>query len=545
VRTSLLLLTLAWAWQEPAGNVRELSHASQVLRANRTYRAILPASYATSQKRYPVVYWLYGYEQTDDRREREILDYVAAHDVVVIQAGPVETTGEFPLYFPELVQEVDTVLRTVPDRDHRGVAGIALGGFMALWTAGKYSDLVSSASSSNPFAESTVGPAAFPVESGVDDGAFNYEAVRTLPLANSASEMLTFHSGVFATPQPRPAAWTHADAYPNFSIWGWEVASRRRTPAFTLLENVSAKGFRSAVREWVPGGAALPDVKLSVTTPARSYPPSSAQTVTSIRLRDGNVKRAAQKADAQGRLTFELDGDAYEVGVSPEPLIAASSFELVDAAWATAGKPVNLKVKFWNKGGSRSATTVVKWESATPGVRFSAPSSRIFALAPGEAAGIPITFTAESPGTVHILAIDGATRLPLDVTVFPESDPTSLFQIADGTAPEIWRHGAQHVVTTLGDGNRDGHASPGEGFALLFPEGEYLRASEVFTNDACVDLTVRGSDSLGEHASIKYSLPSIRSECEPGHVVHALAKVAAPGQRTRYWAVEFPVWYRN
>src|SRR5512142_1154698 len=147
-------MALAWAWQDPAANVpanvREFSHASQVLRTNRTYRAALPADYASSQKRYPVVYWLFGYEAADEKREAEIANYAAAHGVIVIEAGPFDTTGESPLYFPELVAEVDRRLRTVGDRDHRGVAGVALGGFLALWTAGKFPDLVSSASSSNP-----------------------------------------------------------------------------------------------------------------------------------------------------------------------------------------------------------------------------------------------------------------------------------------------------------------------------------------------------------------------------------------------------------
>ena len=104
-----------------------------------------------------------------------------------------------------------------------------------------------------------------------------------------------------------------------------------------------------------------------------------------------------------------------------------------------------------------------------------------------------------------------------------------MFQIADGVTVSAWRHGTQHGEVTLGEGNRDNHAAPGENFAVLFPDGEYLRAAELFTNDACVDNTVRASDSIGEHASVKYSLPSIRPDCEPGHVVHMLARVVVPG----------------
>ena len=65
----------------------------------------------------------------------------------------------------------------------------------------------------------------------------------------------------FARPLPKPAVFSHADVYPNFVIWGWDVTSNRRPPGVTVLENVSRTGFRSAVREWIPGGAPIPEVE--------------------------------------------------------------------------------------------------------------------------------------------------------------------------------------------------------------------------------------------------------------------------------------------
>jgi len=129
--------------------------------------------------------------------------------------------------------------------------------------------------------------------------------------------------------------------------------------------------------------------------------------------------------------------------------------------------------------------------------------------------------------------------------VFPAAEPATVFRIADGTTVDAWQHGTQHGDVSLGEGNGDGHAAPGENFAMLFPDGEYLRAAELFTNDACVDNTIRASDSVGEHASVKYSLPTVRPECSPGHVVHVLARVVTAGGQERYWSVEFPVWYRK
>jgi hypothetical protein len=98
---------------------------------------------------------------------------------------------------------------------------------------------------------------------------------------------------------------------------------------------------------------------------------------------------------------------------------------------------------------------------------------------------------------------------------------------------------------TFGEGNHDHHAAPGETFAILFPDGEDLRAAELFTNDACVDNTVRGSDTWSEYVTEHYSLPTIRADCQPGHVIHMLARIPGPNAAPRYRAIEVPVWYRG
>jgi hypothetical protein len=414
---------------------------------------------------------------------------------------------------------------------------------------------VASAAALNAFAEAPVGPKGFPSDSNIADR-FNHDDVRTLQ-TDAAPTLLTFVAAGFETPsktvtapqspvpRPQPPVFSHSDPYPNFTVWGWEVGSDRRQPGFTILENVSPRGFRSSVRDWVPGGAVLSSVKLSISSPPRSYPPGSSQTVTVIRLRDRNVRRAAQKADAQGRLSFELDGDVYEIGVSAEPLLTASGYDFADAQWATAGKPVSLKLTVWNKGAARSSPIALRWESATPGLSFGEPSTRVYALAPGESVAVPLTFTARSPGAARIVAADGANRMPIDILVHPPAESAVLFQIADGVTVSAWRHGTQQADTAFGEGNKDNHAAPGESFAILFPDGESLRPAEVFTADSCVDNTVLASESLGEHASLKYSLPAIRSDCEPGHLVRMLARVAIPGKPPQYWSIEFPVWYRT
>ncbi len=585
VRTIVGLLTAAaaWGWQQPP-LVREVTHSSQVLNAERRYRAILPPAYETSARRYPVVYWFHGYDTGNNEREREIEGYVATHDLVVVEAGPVETTGEFPLYFPELAEHVDRTFRTLADRDHRGVTGFGMGGLFAFWMAGKFPDLVSSASAFDAPPETSLGPTGIETEFDLEDGTMNYDGVRTrqvtgpgdalafyhrrldalwlfgrtghesasFDLAHATAaipETLDFHLSAFRNPLPKPAQFSHADLYPNFAVWGWEVGSDRRQPGFTILRNVGIKGFRSSVREWVPGGATIPNVKVSIAS-ARLYGAGSSHAVTYLHLKDGKLRRAIQRADAQGRLNFELDGDDWEVGIGAGAVITAADAEVDGSAWATAGSPVKLRVKFWNKGAARSVTSAVAWEAGA-GVKVDPASSRLFGLAPGESALLPVTVTVAGPArdAVRLVAVAGGVRFPIEVPLFPPAETAEVFQIADGKTAHVWQHATRQEDVPFGQGNGDGHAAPGESFAVLIPDGEWLRAAELFTNDPCVDLSLRADDSWDSYdhsgASARYTIAAVRPDCAPGHVIRMLGRVLMPSHEYRYYNIETPVWWRE
>jgi hypothetical protein len=505
----------------------------------------------------------------------------------VVNSGPIETTGVYPMYFPELVMQVDGTTRTLADRGHRAVSGYLAGGFYAFLMAGKYPDLVSSASSFLGPTEYSVGPKGFDTEYNLEDFYQNYEAVRTRLVTESGHSLrfyhrrlndfwkvardghetehfdstectpelpktFDFHMNAFAHPSPAPAAFHHADAYPNFTVWGWEVASARRRPGVTILENASITGFRSAVREWMPGGALMPDVKLSVAS-APVYPPNSSHMVTYLRLRDGFVRRSPVRADAHGRVNFELDGDAYQVGISASPLVTMTGYEIMDAAWATSGEPVKLQARFANVGAGPSRPMDIRWEAPDEGVAIDPGASHLGALAPGESAVVTVTFKSPDPKRTFLrfAANLGAAHVPGGVALFPHADATKVFQIADGKSAEVMRRGVSTAVVELGEGNGDGHAAPGETFAVLIPDGEFLRAAELITNDPCLDVSVRASDNWTDYdhsgASAKYSLAKVRKDCEPGYVMHVLARVLlprAPDHQPWYLSLEIPVWYR-
>lgn len=543
-----------------------------------------------------------NYDRGSDYGGDTIAAFVGTHDVIVVKwdgynprvpgeayprpynISPVETKRQFPLYFPELVEYIDRSYRTIADREHRATAGLSMGGFMSFWIAGKYPHMVSSASNFMGSPEFFVGPQGFDVEYRHEEMRNNYDGVRTRLVMGTRdfiqfyhrqmnaiwnftrphheteefdadhgtpgmAKTLSFHMRAFADPLPLPAAWSHVDAYPSFSIWGWDVASSRRQPGFTVLENVSASGFRSCAREWLPGGRVLPEVKLWIAS-ERLYPPRKRQIVTYIRLRDGQMHRKLQAADADGRLNFELDGEEYEVGIGSAPQMALAGSQVDGAAWATAGKPVRVRVRIWNKGALPSKSGVLRWETPNPGVRLDTPVVPLPALPSGKSVESSVSFSVqdEARAIVKLFAVYGSTRMPLEVPLFPPAAPATGVQIADDKTFAVFLHAVELTQMRLGEGNGDGRANPNERIAILLPDGESYRAAELFTNDRCVDNSFRISDvwSSYDHvgASAKYSLPRIRSDCPPGYRVRLLARVLLPNRpnhQVRYASIEFPI----
>ncbi len=459
-----------------------------------------------------------------------------------------------------------------------------MGGFMSFWVAGKYPHLVGSASNFMGSSEFTVGPRGFPAEYRHEEMHGNYEGLRTRivtgtqdfirfyharmaaiwdftrPFHETATfvsehgtphmgETLDFHMKAFADPLPRPNVWSHIDAYPDCSVWGSDVRSDRHQSGFTVLENVSRSGFASSVREWVPSGEVLQGVKLSIRT-GKLYPPNQPQTVTKIRRRGGPVERVTVKADAEGRLHFELGSTLYQVGIGTGANLALGEAFVRDGELAIAGKPVHLQVRVYNRGTAHSMPASLHWESQNPGVKFGDFTDRIPSIAAGTSMDVLLAFTVDDPTreVVKMFGVVGGQRMPLEVPLLPDAPPAPAFRIAAGREFSVFQHGVKLTKLELGEGNGDGQANPGETLAILVPDGEGWRAAELFSNDPCVYLAKRASDDWSDYdhvgATAKISLPMINPSCSAPWTIHLLGRVQwphAPDHRVTYFKVEFPI----
>jgi len=158
IGAGILLLAAAVAAPSPQttsspapGQTREgLSMKSALLGRNVDYAIYLPPDYATSARRYPVVYLLHGY--TDDESawvqwgeiqaaaDQAITDRRIPPMIIVMPDGGVtwyvnDAAGKEPfedMFFKEFIPHIDATYRTRPDKSFRGIAGLSMGGWGTL-----------------------------------------------------------------------------------------------------------------------------------------------------------------------------------------------------------------------------------------------------------------------------------------------------------------------------------------------------------------------------------------------------------------------------
>jgi hypothetical protein len=530
-----------------------------------------------------------GYDSGEEYGGDNIAGFVGSHDVIVVKWDGYnprtpgedyprpynirpETHRQFPLYFPELVRHIDSNFRTIADRDHRATAGLSMGGFMSFWIAGTYPHLVGSASNFMGSSEFYVGPNGFPSEYRHTEMYRNYEGLRTRIVIGSRdfirwyhrrmnavwdftrphheheqfdwdhgtpgmAKTLGFHMDSFRDPLPRPSLWHHIDVYPTFDIWGYSVQSDRRRPGFTVMENVTSAGFRSAVREWLPDGALMPSVAVRITTDAL-YQPGRRYWITDVNLSTGEVRQGRQTADEAGRLRFSIDGHPHEIGASDEarPILTASGWRVAGAPWATAGRPVRLAFTILNKGAAEARNIRATVESPNSGVTLEKRELTLARLAPGESAESrqEIALTVNDPDreiVKLVVRVQGA-EVPLEIPLFRDVSELPDFVVADGADLPVWERAVNRGARVVGTGNADGVAGRGETVAIAVRDGQAFRLAEAFTSHPCVDSSRRVSDPWGGYdsvgASAKSSLLLLSASCPEGSEIPLLVRYQLP-----------------
>ena len=614
----LLVLFLSARPSSHAGNaiITDSRHYSQVFGEIRNFRIFLPPGYYENPlERYPVIYYYHGWsqryfgstsstdrDQGDSNNGDNIASFVATHDVIVVRPdgynrkpyeeyylrpyniSPVETYRQFPLYFPELVKYIDANYKTIPDRNHRAISGLSMGGFMTFWISGKYPHLVCAAGNFCGSSEFIVGPENFPVEYRHMDMSGNYAGLNvrlnygnkdfircyhrdlnriwTQVLDNyefkvyeaehttcGLGEMFEFIMNTFRNPPSKPDRWNHTDVYPEFEVWDYQVSSDRDLPGFTILENVEKRGFRCAAREFLPDGSLMPYVNIAITT-APVYEKNQVYTIQDIDMRTMIITRSAVQADSAGRLRIILNGSLHEIGINKSdvlPLPGISSVEVVNAPWASPGKEISINIQLLNKGSADAEQVKATLIPVRENARVIRNSSDFGSIPVSAIRGCssPFVFTV-SPDTIEIERFRLVIRDVhghewtdyFDIKIRKDNPVIDQFEIADGRKFTVAAAGADSATVILGSGNGDGVANPGESIVLLVRDLNRYWRTELYTSDKNINpfgSHTRESDNWGSYdhvgGSAKYSIPLIASDCPQNRVIRFYAA---------YWLPEYP-----
>ena len=143
--------------------VQECEMQSDILDCTKKYCVYLPQGYADGDKVFPVLYLLHGLTDTQTAwRDKGNVCEIAtglietgkAQEMIIVMPDAGTTyDGYFnsdgwryeDYFFQEFIPHIESTYRVIPDRQHRAIAGLSMGGGGTTWYALNHSEMFSSA----------------------------------------------------------------------------------------------------------------------------------------------------------------------------------------------------------------------------------------------------------------------------------------------------------------------------------------------------------------------------------------------------------------
>lgn len=578
---------------------QDLSHASRVFGREKQYRLYLPSGYDRSAKRYPVIYFFHGWggrHFTDPSAKLEyekIGELVDKYQVILVmwdgniseeEPRPynignhenINTSVQMADYFPELMAHIDSGYRTLTDRDHRGIIGFSMGGFLSWFLAGKYPHLVTAAVNMTGSPEFFVGHpenhTLYPLRYTFK----NLEGVR-LRFHNSTADELcklnlevhqgalweggldyeywTFEGGhkvddpgktevfekamhfvttAFKNPASKPDHWGHYDLYPQFSVWDYHIKSDKHEPGFIYLKKVSGSGFGLYTHQWLPEGPPVNACLMEVKT-APVYQPGIEYQIKRYSKEDKKVTLETVTSDSEGCLILRVDQNGYEFGIHLQddpPDLTMVDYQLGNKLrYIRPGLENKLSLTLFSRGaeiaGDHKGSIEIRSQDTTVVVQ---QEKLKFELHPGkylfQSPVFTLWCTKRAPDNAQPAEVKLKVTIQLDSLSF--EDELILPVLFDAPiAGDLFIDDGKRLndsMPILGKGNGDGLASPGEQI-MVYLDGHRTR---LYTDDAFV--LHKKEKLVDEVVPAKWpdgftlnSVITIDPACPAGHVVEGLA----------------------
>jgi enterochelin esterase-like enzyme len=561
------------------------THFSKVFDREKSYRIFLPADYATSGKRYPVIYYFHGNTGNHELNIPGTDQLVNANSVILVawngrsvdsdlrpynigNHSNINYQVQFKDYFPELVKTIDSTYRTLTDRANRAVIGHSMGGIMSFFMAGKYPDMIGTAVSSKGSPEFFIGypdnhslyhvrymfknlygvRLAFQTSKKCELYYLNNEVIQGALREKDLDFTYTVYEGThdltpdqfrdafnfvissIKNPLPAPMRWNHADLYPNFDIWGYQIRSNLHTRGFIDLKGVTKGGMEIGTKNWEPDGGIIPGVQIKVTSPAYFSPNTSYSLLDYNETRDsGNI--SAVTSDNAGKVSFSVNHENHQIGIfrKNDPAeISFLSYKVNDQGlFLDHKKECRLGIRLLNRGGSEARGVKVQLSTSTPGVSIASPSLFIEKIGSGESPWIPVEYriTAANEPTkdgspfrvrFNLIITDNrehSWRDEFDAPVYYDVPEFTNIGIDDGDS-EIF-----------GSGNGNNIAEPGE-TVMIYEISNGSRRLRLYYDDPWIDSERLYDEIQPDKWGDGYCLSSlihISKDCPPGHQIKFLA----------------------
>ncbi|MGV8094577.1 MAG: alpha/beta hydrolase-fold protein [Mangrovibacterium sp.] len=463
---------------------------------------------------------------------------------------------------------IDSTYRTLSDREHRGVIGHSMGGIMSFYLAGKYPHLIGVAVNSKGSPEFFIGSpqnhSLYSVRyffknllgvklrfhnstncelnflnTEVHHGAlsekelsYEYEVYQGEHALKPGEFTDAFHFVVtaFENPLPKPDRWHHADLYPDFDIWGYEVRSNLNEPGFIDMHGVTKGGLGITTKKWEPDGRPVPGVGITIKT-APVYEPNSSYTLLHYNQFNNQKTVSTVQSNPEGKISFAVGHEPHQIGIfkknDPAEIVFLDYKVDRESAFLNHKKPCNLKLHLLNRGGSTGKGLKITLSTTTNGVTIANPTMAIDEILSCEESWLSSDFKVTASNEPPTDGSPFRVRFYLTITDDKQHTWRDEFDVpVYFDVPEFTNIGIDDGDSGIfGSGDGDNIAEPGES-VLIYEITKESHRMRLYYDDPYVDKERLYDEIQPDKWGDGYTLSSIihiAEDCPPGHRIKFLA----------------------